>query len=108
MAADSGRSKVALLGWSLRAIDKFNREYVVVAPEWASDYTKRNGIPFIAWEFERLNDRFVELNEQLAERDVEVAVPLFEETVEWAEPPMPVSSTSLGSFPSPCSSGTRR
>jgi len=41
---------VAILGWSLNAIDaidRFDRRYVIVAPVWAEDYAKANDIPFI-------------------------------------------------------------
>lgn len=82
-----GTSYIALFGWSLRAIEaieRFNRKYVVVAPSWAADYAKDNGIPHIPWDFERINDRSGELYETLKQAGVEVAVPLFEETVEWA------------------------
>jgi len=82
-----GTSYVALFGWSLRAIEaiaKFNRRYVVVAPSWAEDYAKEHGIPCIPWDFERINDRSGELYETLKKEGVEIAVPLFEETVEWA------------------------
>jgi hypothetical protein len=78
---------VALLGWSLNAIDaldRFDRRYVVVAPDWAEEYCQKHDIPYIAWDFERLNERSVEIAETLAERGVDVAIPLFEETVEWA------------------------
>lgn len=78
---------VALLGWSLGAIDaaeQFDRRYVVVAPEWAADYARDNGIPFVPWNFERLNDRSMEIAETLQDMGVDVAIPLFEETVEWA------------------------
>lgn len=79
---------VALLGWVLNAIDAVDRmedrRYVVVAPEWARDYAENNDIPFISWDFERINDRSVELAERLKEEGVDVAIPLFEETVEWA------------------------
>jgi len=78
---------VALLGWSLGAVeaaDRFDRRYVVVAPEWAEDYCKKNDIPYIPWNFERLNDRSLEIAERLKEEGVDVAIPLFEETVEWA------------------------
>lgn len=78
---------IALLGWSLGAVeaaDRFDRRYVVVAPEWAEDYCKKNDIPFIPWNFERLNDRSLEIAERLKDEGVDVAVPLFEETVEWA------------------------
>ncbi|MFU8814857.1 MAG: ATP-grasp domain-containing protein [Pseudomonadales bacterium] len=78
---------VAILGWHLGAIDaidRFDRRYVVVAPEWAEAYAKEHGIPFLPWNFERLNDRSLEIAEQLKEMGVDVAIPLFEETVEWA------------------------
>jgi hypothetical protein len=87
MSEKNNVSSIAILGWSLRAIDaidRFNRPYVVVAPEWATDYARKNNIPFITWDFDRLNERSYELTQTLQERGVEVAIPLFEETVEWA------------------------
>ena len=78
---------VALLGWSsnaVDAVDRFDRRYVVVAPDWAEEYCQQHNIPFIAWNFERLNERSMEIAETLQERGVDVAIPLFEETVEWA------------------------
>lgn len=78
---------VAILGWSLNAIDaidRFDRRYVVVAPEWAESHAKEHGIPFISWNFERLNDRSHELAMRLKKEGVDVAIPLFEEVVEWA------------------------
>lgn len=78
---------IAILGWSLNAIEaaaKFDRRYVVVAPEWAEDYCIKHDIPYLAWNFERLNDRSMEIAEKLKEMGVDVAIPLFEETVEWA------------------------
>jgi len=81
------KSYVALFGWSLRAIeaiDRFDRKYVVVAPSWAEEYATQNEIPYIRWDFERVNEQSGELYEKLAEEGVDVCVPLFEETVEWA------------------------
>ncbi|NWO06092.1 MAG: carboxylate--amine ligase [Alteromonadaceae bacterium] len=78
---------VALLGWSLNAVeaaDKFDRRYVVVAPDWAEEYCKKHDIPYVPWNFERLNDRSIEIAQTLKEMGVDVAIPLFEETVEWA------------------------
>ncbi len=78
---------VAILGWSLRAIDaidRFDRRYIVVAPDWAEDYAREHDIPFIPWNFERLNDRSHELAMRLKKEGVDVAIPLFEEVVEWA------------------------
>jgi len=87
MEKNPDKGYVALLGWSLGAVeaaDRFDRRYVVVAPEWAEDYCKEHDIPYIPWNFERLNDRSMEIAERLKEEGVDVAIPLFEETVEWA------------------------
>ncbi|MFP3943351.1 MAG: acetyl-CoA carboxylase biotin carboxylase subunit family protein [Alphaproteobacteria bacterium] len=84
---DDTHSYVALLGWSLKAIDaidRFNRKYIVVGPSWAQEYADEHDIPFLRWEFTRFNENSLELAEELAEMGVEVAVPLYEETVEWA------------------------
>ena len=78
---------VAILGWSLAAIDaidRFDRRYVIVAPAWAEEFANANNIPYIPWNFERLNDRSMEIAKTLKEAGVDVAIPLFEETVEWA------------------------
>jgi len=83
----NNKGYIALLGWSLNAIEaaaKFDRRYLVVAPEWAEDYCQEHSIPYLAWNFERLNDRSMEIAEKLKEMGVDVAVPLYEETVEWA------------------------
>jgi hypothetical protein len=87
MEKDPDKGFVALLGWSLNAIDavdRFDRRYVVVAPGWAAEYAEEHGIPFIPWDFERLNERSFELTERLRDMGVDVAIPLYEETVEWA------------------------
>jgi hypothetical protein len=71
----------------LNAVDaaaSFDRRYVVVAPEWAEEYCKTHDVPYLSWDFERLNDRSMEIAETLKEMGVDVAIPLFEETVEWA------------------------
>jgi len=78
---------VALLGWSINAIEaahRFDRRYVVVAPDWAEKYCEEHKIPYVPWNFERLNDRSMEIAQTLKDMGVNVAIPLFEETVEWA------------------------
>ncbi len=78
---------VALLGWApgaIEAMDDFDRRYVIVAPPWAEDYCKKHEIPYLPWDFERLNDRSMEIAQTLKDMGVDVAIPLFEETVEWA------------------------
>ncbi len=87
MKKNMDKGYIALLGWSLNAVeaaDKFDRRYVVVAPEWAEDYCKKYDIPYLPWNFERLNDRSMEIAHTLQDMDVDVAIPLYEETVEWA------------------------
>jgi len=87
MEKNPDKGYVAILGWSLNAInaiESFDRRYVIVAPQWAEEYARENGIPFISWNFERLNDCSMQIAEQLKELGVDVAIPLFEETVEWA------------------------
>jgi len=84
---DPNKGYVALLGWALSAIDaaeQFDRRYVVVAPEWAREFAEANDIPYLSWDFERLNDRSIEIAETLDAMGVDIAIPLFEETVEWA------------------------
>ena len=84
---DPNKGYIALLGWSLNAIDamaRFDRRYVVVAPSWAAEYARDNDIPFIEWDFERLNERSLKIAETLKKEGVDVAIPLFEEVVEWA------------------------
>ena len=87
MEKDTNKGFIALLGWSLRAIeaiDRMDRRYVVVAPSWAEEYATQNDIPYVRWEFERLNERSGEIAGTLKEMGVDVAVPIYEETVEWA------------------------
>ncbi|ANU10755.1 hypothetical protein A1A1_09911 [Planococcus antarcticus DSM 14505] len=77
----------ALLGWSLpavEAIDKLNRPFVVVGPPDFQSFAEENDISFIAWDFDRLNEGSDELYERLEKLNTKVAVPIYEETVEWA------------------------
>ncbi len=78
---------VAILGWSLNAIDaveRFDRRYVIVAPDWAEEYATEHNIPFISWNFDQLNEQSMDLAYLLQDMGVDVAIPLYEETVEWA------------------------
>ncbi|MFW5904926.1 MAG: ATP-grasp domain-containing protein, partial [bacterium] len=80
---------VALLGWSLPAIEgarKMDRPFVVVSfPEFES-YAREHEIPFVPWNFNDWNEQSnsLQLRELLDRHGVQLAVPLFEETVEWA------------------------
>ncbi|MFZ3579111.1 ATP-grasp domain-containing protein [Virgibacillus sp. DJP39] len=81
------KTRIALIGWSLQAIeaaDKMERPFVVVGPPDFEEYAEKHGINFFSWNFERINEKSNELYNGLNEMGVEVAVPLHEETVEWA------------------------
>lgn len=87
MQKDPNKGYIALLGWAPNAVEaaeNFDRRYVVVAPEWAEEYCENHKIPYVPWNFERLNDRSMEIAQTLKDMGVDVAIPLFEETVEWA------------------------
>ncbi len=87
MKKDPNRGYIARRGGSVFAMvaaANFDRRYVVVAPEWAEEYCQKHDIPYVPWNFERLNDRSLEIAHTLQEMKVDVAIPLFEETVEWA------------------------
>jgi hypothetical protein len=80
---------IALLGWSLPAIEaaqKVGKPYVVVSFADFEDYAKQHDIPFVAWDFSEWNETMnsLTLAEKLKPFGAQVAVPLFEETVEWA------------------------
>ncbi|MGF6953581.1 hypothetical protein QF028_006086 [Neobacillus sp. B4I6] len=77
----------ALLGWSLHAIeaiDKMNRPYVVVGPPEFEGFAATHGIQFVPWIFDHLEERSNELYENLKDLNTKIAVPIYEETVEWA------------------------
>ncbi|MCA9625044.1 MAG: ATP-grasp domain-containing protein [Myxococcales bacterium] len=80
-------SKIALLGFSVAAMEGLSargRPFVSVVPPGFEAYMEEHSIPFLTWDFSRLNERSGELAQQLIALDAKVAVPLFEETVEWA------------------------
>ncbi|WKA57168.1 ATP-grasp domain-containing protein [Planococcus shenhongbingii] len=88
MSATNNDGKLtAILGWSLpaiEAIDKLDRPYVVVGPPDFEGFAKENDINFVGWDFDRLNEGSEELYQILDDMDTKLAVPIYEETVEWA------------------------
>ncbi len=84
---ESKGTVTALLGWSLHAIeaiDKMNRPYVVVGPPEFQSFADTHDIQFVPWVFDHLEERSDELYETLKNLNTKVAVPIYEETVEWA------------------------
>jgi hypothetical protein len=83
---NKGRT-TALLGWSLQAIeaiDNLDRPYVVVGPPEFKDFAAKNGIAFVPWQFDQPIDNWSVLYEKLKIHNTKIAVPIYEETVEWA------------------------
>ncbi len=85
--ATSGPIRTALLGWSLpvmAGLQEAGRPFVLVAAEDFRPWAEQNNVTYVSWDFGRLNEQSGELVQQLIELGVEVAVPLYEECVEWA------------------------
>ena len=79
----------ALIGWSLPVIESMEKAdypYVVVSFSDFEPYARENKIPFISYQLDEWSDNTnaLDLQEKLKAFDVDVAVPLYEETVEWA------------------------
>ncbi|QST00431.1 ATP-grasp domain-containing protein [Pontibacillus sp. ALD_SL1] len=77
----------ALIGWSLPAIEaaaRLNRPFVVVGPPDFESYAEKHDIAFVGWDFHKLNEGSDLLYKKLKALGAELAVPLYEECVEWA------------------------
>lgn len=82
-------NRFALLGWSLPVIEsmqKADKPFVVVSFPDFEPYAKEHNIPFVPYQLDEWgsHSNSLALAELLRAWDVDVAVPLFEETVEWA------------------------
>lgn len=83
----SSNTKVALLGFSIVMMESLinaNYDFVAVVLPDAEYYMKEYNIPYVIWDFGQINEKSVDLYNQLKAMNVDVAVPLYEETVEWA------------------------
>ncbi|MBZ0263092.1 carboxylate--amine ligase, partial [bacterium] len=79
--------KIALLGYcieSFEAATKLGYDFIAVVPSGFEVYLEKDGIQSIAWQFDKINENSSQLAESLINEKVRFAVPLFEETVEWA------------------------
>jgi len=79
----------ALMGWSLPVIEsmqKTGKNFVVVSFPDFQAYAEENNIPFVPYQLDEWSDtsNSLDLHSKLQAYNVDVAVPLFEETVEWA------------------------
>ncbi len=85
-AARSGR-KIALLGFcmpAVEAMEALGRPCVSVVPEGFEGHMREHDLPYVAWDFGRVNDKSHRLAKVLEDKGCDLALPLFEETVEWA------------------------
>lgn len=79
----------ALMGWSLPVIEsmqKAGKPFVVVSFPDFEKYAQEHDIPFVGYQLDEWSDssNALDLFEKLKPFGADVAVPLFEETVEWA------------------------
>jgi len=78
---------IALLGYlveSFEAAKRLGYDFVAVVPPGFDTHLKDEGIQAIPWDFERINERSADLAATLQDMGVRLAIPLYEETVEWA------------------------
>ncbi|MBD3160482.1 MAG: carboxylate--amine ligase, partial [Candidatus Eisenbacteria bacterium] len=78
---------IALLGYTVESFEAAARlgyDFVAVVPPGYDDLLEKDGIRAVPWDFTTINDRSTELAETLIGIGVRLAVPLYEETVEWA------------------------
>jgi hypothetical protein len=85
--AEQERLHTALLGFSIAAMEALQeagRPFVAVVPPGFEAHMNEHSIPFEVWDFDIVNEMSDQLAQRLAARGVRVAVPLYEECVEWA------------------------
>lgn len=78
---------IALLGYCLESIEaatKLGYDFIVVVPPGYDELLKKDGIKAMVWHFDRINEHSTDLYDTLSAMGVRLAVPLFEETVEWS------------------------
>lgn len=70
----------------MESAEKLDIPYVVVSYPDFQNYADEHGIPFVGWEFKDWNEtnNSRQLAEKLKPFNADLAIPLFEETVEWA------------------------
>jgi hypothetical protein len=78
---------IALLGYSVETMEaatELDIPFVAVVPEAFAETLENDGVEVEGWNYDQRNEESGRLAEKLYERGVRVAVPLYEETVEWA------------------------
>lgn len=78
---------IALLGYCVESIEaalRLGYEFVAVVPPGYDAPLEAEGIRALTWDFELINEKSHHLARDLQSIGVRLAVPLYEETVEWA------------------------
>jgi len=79
--------RTAILGFSIQAFEslqKGNIDFVAVVPSDFKSAMEERGIDYYCWDFGKINELSINIVEAMKEMNVGCAVPLYEETVEWA------------------------
>jgi hypothetical protein len=79
--------RIALLGYcveSMEAAKRLGYDFLCVVPPGFDALLEKDGISAVSWEFGRLDENSGRLAQRMEEMGVRLAVPLYEETVEWA------------------------
>ncbi len=79
--------RIALLGYcieSIEAAQNLGYDFVVVVPPGYDAPLEADGIRAVTWEFDKINEKSHHLARDLNQLEIRLAVPLYEETVEWA------------------------
>ncbi len=93
MTSNETARKIGLIGWNLQIIeaaDKLKKPFIVVSLNSLKYFADKHNIPFIEWEFDRnltheeIYEKSDILFQKLKEENVDIAIPVLEETVEWA------------------------
>lgn len=81
------KRKIALLGYMVEAMEAaqtLGYEFLAVVPPDFVGLLEADGIEAVGWDFGKINEHSTDLAKQLKAAGVTLAVPFYEETVEWA------------------------
>lgn len=81
------KEKAAILGYSMDAYEALTRDkidFIAVVPKDFSVYMEEKGIPYYNWDYGTFNEKSISIVQDLKDLGATFAVPLYEETVEWA------------------------
>lgn len=87
MQTKNALGKIALLGYSIETMEaakKLGYDFINVVPEDFVAGLKKEGLETFAWDFDKFSEDSYKLYDGLKALNVRHAIPLYEETVEWA------------------------